>query len=86
MLGYSSQKELLQTNLAKSIYRYPLEHEKLNEILLHDQSFKDIEVEWKRKEGTPITVRCSGCSIGAAAAPLRMKRVKSRTSKYLRRT
>jgi len=63
MLGYSSQEELLQTNLANGIYRYPLEHQKLNQILLHDENFKDIEVEWKRKNGAPITVRCSGCSI-----------------------
>jgi len=63
MLGYSSQEELLQTNLANGIYRYPLEHQKLNQILLHDENFKDIEVEWKRKNGAPMTVRCSGCSI-----------------------
>src|ERR1700732_110498 len=35
MLGYSSQEELLGTNLATSVYRYPLEHKKLNEMLLH---------------------------------------------------
>ncbi|HLZ91374.1 MAG TPA: PAS domain S-box protein [Candidatus Acidoferrum sp.] len=63
MLGYSSHEELLRTNLASSVYRYPLEHQKLNETLLHQESFKDLEVEWKRKDGAPITVRCSGCPI-----------------------
>ena len=63
MLGYSSQAELLRTNLASSVYRYPLEHKKLNEMLLQQESFKDLEVEWKRKDGAPITVRCSGCPI-----------------------
>ena len=63
MLGYSSQEELLQTNLATSVYRYPAEHQNLNETLLHQESFKDIEVEWKRKDGALLTVRCSGCSI-----------------------
>jgi two-component system, cell cycle sensor histidine kinase and response regulator CckA len=63
MLGYSSQPELLQTNLATGIYRYPTEHHKLNELLLHNESFKDVEVEWKRRDGAPITVRCSGCPI-----------------------
>src|ERR1700726_484110 len=63
MLGYSSQEELLRTNLASSVYRYPLEHKKLNEMLLQQESFKDLEVEWKRKDGAPITVRCSGCPI-----------------------
>src|SRR5712671_937302 len=71
MLGYSSQEDLLGTNLAESIYRYPLEHQKLNETLLQQDSFKDIELEWKRKDGAPIIVRCSGCLIkdetGAAA-------------------
>src|SRR5260221_1608301 len=60
MLGYSSQEELLRTNLATGVYRYPVEHQKLNETLLHQESFKDIEVEWKRKDGALITVRCSG--------------------------
>lgn len=63
MLGYSSQEDLLRTNLAESIYRYPLEHQKLNETLLQQESFKDMEVEWKRKDGAPIIVRCSGCAI-----------------------
>jgi two-component system cell cycle sensor histidine kinase/response regulator CckA len=38
---------------------------------LRQESFKDIELEWKRKDGAPIIVRCSGCPIkdetGAAA-------------------
>jgi PAS domain S-box-containing protein len=63
MLGYSSPEDLLGTNLAESIYRYPLEHQKLNETLLRQESFKDIELEWKRKDGAPIIVRCSGCPI-----------------------
>src|SRR5467141_1804444 len=60
MLGYGSQEELLEANLAKSIYRYPAEHQKINELFLRDKHFKDVEVEWKRKDGAFITVRCSG--------------------------
>src|SRR6266853_645020 len=71
MLGYSSQGELLRTNLGSGVYRYPIEHQKLNETLSRQESFKDIELEWKRKDGAPIIVRCSGCLIkdetGAAA-------------------
>jgi two-component system, cell cycle sensor histidine kinase and response regulator CckA len=63
MLGYSSQEELLRTNLAAGVYRYSAEHQKLNETLLQQESFKDIEVEWKRKDGALLTVRCSGCPI-----------------------
>jgi PAS domain S-box-containing protein len=60
MLGYKSQEQLLEANLATSIYRYPAEHQKINELFLRDKHFKDVEVEWKRKDGTFITVRCSG--------------------------
>ena len=63
MLGYSSQGELLRTNLGSGVYRYPVEHQKLNETLLHQETVKDVEVEWKRKDGAPIIVRCSGCPI-----------------------
>jgi PAS domain S-box-containing protein len=60
MLGYKSQEELLEANLPTNIYRYPAEHRKINELFLKDKHFKDIEVEWKRKDTAFITVRCSG--------------------------
>lgn len=60
MLGYKSQDELIAVNLASGIYRHPAEHQKINDLFLRQQHFKDIEVEWKRKDGTFITVRCSG--------------------------
>jgi PAS domain S-box-containing protein len=63
MLGYASQAELLEANLATQIYRHPLDHQKVNELLLQQGSFLDAEVEWKRKDGSPITVRCSGWPI-----------------------
>jgi two-component system cell cycle sensor histidine kinase/response regulator CckA len=62
ILGYASQAELLQVNLAQ-IYRNPSDHQKVNELLLQQGSFIDVEVEWKRKDGSPITVRCSGWPI-----------------------
>jgi PAS domain S-box-containing protein len=63
ILGYASQAELLQANLASQIYRNPLDHQKVNELLLEQGSFVDVEVEWKRQDGAPITVRCSGWPI-----------------------
>jgi len=60
MLGYQSQEELLAVNLATGIYRHPAEHQNLIEMSLCARNFKDVEVEWKRKDGTFITVRCSG--------------------------
>ncbi|MHB8486121.1 MAG: hybrid sensor histidine kinase/response regulator [Candidatus Acidiferrales bacterium] len=63
MLGYKSQDELLEIDLASGIYRHPAEHQKINQLFLRDQHFKDVEVEWKRKDGAFITVRCSGWPI-----------------------
>jgi two-component system cell cycle sensor histidine kinase/response regulator CckA len=62
ILGYASQTELLQVNLAQ-IYRNASDHQKVNELLLQQGSFIDVEVEWKRKDGSPITVRSSGWPI-----------------------
>jgi PAS domain S-box-containing protein len=63
ILGYPSRAELLQANLATQIYRNPLDHQRVSELLLRQEDFNDVEVEWKRKDGTPITVRCSGWPI-----------------------
>src|SRR5882757_4606963 len=60
MLGYDSREELLQTNAGTQIYRHASEHEKFIQTVVQEQSFKDLELEWKRKDGAPITVRCSG--------------------------
>jgi len=63
MLGYDSANELLHANLADRIYRYPEEHRRITEIVLRDRNFKDVETEWKRKDGALITVRCSGWAV-----------------------
>jgi len=60
MLGYDSQEELLKTSLATDICRHPAVHQKICELVLLNQHFKDVEVEWKRKDGTFTVVRCSG--------------------------
>jgi two-component system, cell cycle sensor histidine kinase and response regulator CckA len=60
MLGYSDAKELLRANLAMDIFRFPVEFRKLETLLEHSEDFKDVEAEWKKRDGTPITVRCSG--------------------------
>jgi two-component system, cell cycle sensor histidine kinase and response regulator CckA len=60
MLGYGSQEEVLGVNLATDIFRNPTDYQKLMEMFMRDGHFKDIEVEWKRKGGSFIKVRCSG--------------------------
>ena len=63
MLGHETPNELLHTNLADHIYRYAEEHRKITEIVLRERNFKDVETEWKRKDGALITVRCSGWAV-----------------------
>jgi PAS domain S-box-containing protein len=60
MLGYESQEELLTKDLGADIFRQPGEFERMTGILASSQEVQDVESEWKRRDGTPITVRCSG--------------------------
>jgi two-component system cell cycle sensor histidine kinase/response regulator CckA len=60
MLGYDSTEELLSKDLASEIFRIPGEYQRLIEHLIRTEEIKDVEMEWKRKDGTPITVHCSG--------------------------
>ena len=63
MLGYASVEELLGTDIARDIYREP----RVRDRLIADAGPIDIhhvqEVEWKRKDGSPITVRLSGHTV-----------------------
>jgi PAS domain S-box-containing protein len=60
MLGYESAEELRRKNLGSDIFWHAAEYERLTEILTRSREIKDIEMEWKTQDGTPITVRCSG--------------------------
>ena len=60
MLGYESEEELLHSDLANDIFRQAGEYQRMIDQLIRAEEFKDMEMEWKRKDGTPITVRCSG--------------------------
>jgi two-component system cell cycle sensor histidine kinase/response regulator CckA len=60
MLGYESQAELLQLNLTTDVYLDPLEHKRVNEIFTNQKEFTDVQVDWRRKDGTPIKARCTG--------------------------
>jgi two-component system cell cycle sensor histidine kinase/response regulator CckA len=68
MLGYSSPDELLKASLNRDIFRDPAEFEKFQSFLNRFEDCKDVEVEWKQKDGAPITVRCSGRRIFSAEA------------------
>src|SRR6202045_4149983 len=60
ILGYDDSAELLKANLEVQIFRSSMEYRRLFELLNRVDDFKDVEAEWKRKDGTPITVLCSG--------------------------
>jgi len=60
MLGYGSKEELMAVNLATEIIRDPSERAQLFESYRLTGHVDLIEVEWKRKDGTPMKVRLSG--------------------------
>jgi diguanylate cyclase (GGDEF)-like protein/PAS domain S-box-containing protein len=60
MLGYGSKEELLSVNLATDIIRDPAERAHLFESYRETGQVDLMEVEWKRKDGTPMKVRLSG--------------------------
>jgi len=60
MLGYETADELLHADLENDVYRHQGEYQRMKDLFGHVDDFKDFEVEWKRKDGTPITMRCSG--------------------------
>jgi two-component system cell cycle sensor histidine kinase/response regulator CckA len=60
MLAYESPSELLSATLGPDVYQHPVDFQRLIELLGSIGEFQDVEAEWKRKDGTPITVKCSG--------------------------
>jgi diguanylate cyclase (GGDEF)-like protein/PAS domain S-box-containing protein len=64
MLGYRSKEELMSVNLATEIIRDPIERSRLFESYRETGHVELIEVEWKRKDGTPMKVRLSGQQVG----------------------
>ena len=66
MLGYESQAELLQLNLTTDVYVDPLEQQRVNDLFSKQREFTDVQVDWKRKDGTPIKVRCTGWFVKSA--------------------
>ncbi len=64
MLGYASKEELKAVNLATDIIRDPIERAQLFETYKKKGHIDLIEIEWKRKDGTPMKVRLSGRQVG----------------------
>jgi diguanylate cyclase (GGDEF)-like protein/PAS domain S-box-containing protein len=64
MLGYGSKEDLKAANLATDIIRDPIERAQLFEPYRNTGHIDLVEVEWKRKDGTPMKVRLSGRQVG----------------------
>jgi diguanylate cyclase (GGDEF)-like protein/PAS domain S-box-containing protein len=64
MLGYGSKQELMAVNMATEIIRDPTERSQLFSSYRQTGRVDLIEVEWKRKDGTPMKVRLSGRQVG----------------------
>jgi PAS domain S-box-containing protein len=60
MLGYGSAEELKGVDLPSGIYKNPDDRNRLKEIFARTSRLDAVEVEWKRKDGSEISIRLSG--------------------------
>ncbi|MCF8112035.1 MAG: PAS domain S-box protein [Desulfobacteraceae bacterium] len=56
MMGYDSKEELLNIDITRDLYVRPSDRRKFQEMIERDGRVVEYEVEFKRKDGTPITV------------------------------
>jgi len=69
MLGYGSAEEVLLLDPEKDIFARSAEHERLIDEFRHSGRLDGVEVKWKRKDGSAITVRISGRAVSSADEP-----------------
>jgi len=60
MLGYSSKEEFLKIDITKDLYVHPEDRRIFQERIEQDGFVKDMEVEFKKKNGEKITVLLTG--------------------------
>jgi two-component system NtrC family sensor kinase len=60
MLGYRSKEEFLKIDIAKDLYLNPDDRRRFRQMIEKDGRVIDYEVEFKRKDGTPIPVLLTG--------------------------
>ncbi|HBF43858.1 MAG TPA: PAS domain-containing sensor histidine kinase [Desulfobacteraceae bacterium] len=56
MLGYKNKEEFLKIDIGKDLYLRPEDRRKFQEMMERDGKVIDLEVYFKRKDGTPISV------------------------------
>ena len=59
MLGYNSESDILSLNMGTDIYRNAADRARVIEQSRNTEYLKDIEVEWKHRNGSSIMVRFS---------------------------
>ena len=63
LLGYQSREEVVSLNMETDIFLRPGERAEMISTYRNVERVKGLVVDWKRKNGTPITVRLSGRKI-----------------------
>jgi len=69
MLGYGSAEEVLLLDPEKQVFANPEEHTRLIDEFRRSGTLDGIEVKWKRKDGSTVTVRISGRAVSSADEP-----------------
>jgi len=69
MLGYGSAEEVLLLDPEKDVFEQADEHARLNDEFRRTGRLDGLEVKWKRKDGSVITVRISGRAVSSADEP-----------------
>jgi len=70
MLGYRSAEEVLMLDPEKDVFVNSEEHTRLIEEFRRTGRLDGIELKWKRKDSSPITVRISGRAVSSADEPV----------------
>ena len=60
MLGYPSKEEFLTIDIATGLYLHPEDRRRFRQMIEKDGRVIDYEVEFKRKDGTPIPILLTG--------------------------
>ncbi|HEY4216391.1 MAG TPA: PAS domain S-box protein [Gemmatimonadaceae bacterium] len=59
LLGYDSSAELLQVSMAEKLFVSPVDRDRLLRQLEAHGELRSVEMDWKRKDSTTLTVRVS---------------------------
>ncbi len=65
MLGYDSKEEFLNIDISNDLYMRPEDRKKFRNMIERDGRVVDYEVEFKRKDGSPIPILLTGNAFGS---------------------